>query len=58
MSTYPGDLTKTVAGPSAPRPPVVLMTLWRPGAPLPAAPPMPGDRYDDDARLGFGPVTP
>jgi hypothetical protein len=57
MSTYPGDLLKTVVGPRPPRPPVVLMTVWRPGAEQPPAAPMPGDRYGDDVRLGFEPVT-
>ena len=39
-----------------PRPPVVQLTLWRPGAVLPPAAPMPIDPYADDERLGFKPV--
>jgi len=58
MSTYPGDLLKTVAGPSEPRPAVVLMTVTRPGAEQPPAAPMPIDPLADDDRLGFRPVTP
>jgi hypothetical protein len=36
--------------------PVVLMTVWRPGAEPPPAPPMSADPYADDERQGWGPV--
>jgi hypothetical protein len=53
------EVFRGIPGLRPPRPPIVLMTVWRPGAKdASPAPPMPGDKYGDDPRLGFAPVTP
>jgi hypothetical protein len=52
------EVFRGIPGLRPPRPPVVLMTVWRPGADPPPAAVMPGDKYGDDERLGFAPVTP
>lgn len=55
MSDEKDPVLAGVGKPSEPPAPVVLMSVFSPGAPLPV-PPERGDRFGDDERLGFYPV--
>lgn len=55
MNTAKDRVLAGVPGHSEPPPPVVLMTVFLPGSPMPPAP-EPGDRYGEDDHLGFYPA--